>query len=341
MLYVGLDVHQKQSTICLRNEDGKELRTQMIKGSWNCVIDELRKLGEPLAICYEASTGYGTLYDGLRPLAQRVVVAHPGQLRLIYKNKRKNDRIDARYLCKLLYLDEVPTVYVPSLSTRSWRALIEHRQRLIGRRVQVKNQLRAFLRGFALHSPYRLWTRKGLQWISDLTLPTEYDAFRRDQLLEELRHIQTQVKRAEVQLQTRADQHPGVALLQTIPGVGPRTAEAVVAYIDTPDRFRGAKQVACYFGLIPCQDASAAQNHLGHITRQGPASVRKLLTEAAWQAIRHSPRIQAKYQRLLHEDPQRRKSALVALSHFLVRVMWSMLRHNQAWRETELTPAAA
>jgi len=341
MLYVGLDVHTKQSTFCIRNEDGKELRTQTIKGSWDCVIEELRKLGEPFSICYEASTGYGVLYDRLRQLTQRVVVAHPGQLRLIYKNKRKNDRIDAQYLCKLLYLDDVPAVHVPSINVRSWRAMIEHRQRLVQRQVQVKNQLRALLRGLGLKSPCRLWTRKGLQWVKDLKFQVEFDAFRRDQLLEELRHILLQVKRAQMQLDGVGAKHPGVTLLQTIPGIGPRTAESVVAYLDDPQRFRNAKDVACYFGLIPCQDSSADRNRLGHITRQGPATVRKLLIEAAWQAIRYSPRVKAKYERMIHEDPDRRKIATVAIGHFLVRAMWSMLRRNQPWREIEPTGMAA
>lgn len=341
MLYVGLDVHTKQSTICLCNEDGKELRTQKITGSWDQVIEELKKLEEPFAVCYEASTGYGVLYDRLRPLTERVVVAHPGHLQLIYKNKRKNDRIDARHLCKLLYLDAVPAVHVPSINTRSWRAMIEHRQRLIQRQVQVKNQLRALLRGLGLRSPCRLWTRKGVHWMKELTFQAELDAFRRDQLLEELRHILLQVKRSEVQLSALAARHPGVALLQTIPGIGPRTAEAVVAYIDDPQRFQKSKDVGCYFGLVPCQDASADKNRLGHITRQGPATVRKLLTEAAWQAIRRSQRVKAKYERMIHEDPDRRKIATVAISHFLVRAMWSMLRRNQPWREEEPLNSAA
>ena len=52
----------------------------------------LDRLEEPFAICYEASCGYGHLYEQLRPLAHHVAVAHPGKLRLIYGSKRKNDR---------------------------------------------------------------------------------------------------------------------------------------------------------------------------------------------------------------------------------------------------------
>src|SRR5262249_22126901 len=52
-------------------------------------------------VCYEASCGYGHFHDLLRPLAARVLVAHPGQLRLIFRSKNKNDRHDAERLAKL------------------------------------------------------------------------------------------------------------------------------------------------------------------------------------------------------------------------------------------------
>ena len=75
-------------------------------------------LKPPFAVCFEASAGYGYLFERLQRVARRVVVAHPGHLRLIFRSKRKNDRVDAEKLAKLLFLDEVPGVYVPSGGTR-------------------------------------------------------------------------------------------------------------------------------------------------------------------------------------------------------------------------------
>ena len=71
-------------------------------------IDQMMRILEGLPdrfeVCYEASCGYGHFHDLLRPVAARVLVAHPGQLRLIYRSKNKNDRKDAERLAKLLYL---------------------------------------------------------------------------------------------------------------------------------------------------------------------------------------------------------------------------------------------
>jgi transposase len=82
----------------------------------------------------------------LRPVAARVLVARPGQLRLIFRSKNKNDRNDAERLAKLRYLGETPTVPVPSPEVRAWRELINGRSQLIAKRTRAKNSVRALLR---------------------------------------------------------------------------------------------------------------------------------------------------------------------------------------------------
>ena len=57
-----------------------------------------------------------------------------------------------------------------------------------------------------------------------------------------------------------------------------------------------------------------------------------MVTQAAWQAIRRSPEIRALFERIARDDPDRRKKAVVAIAHYLVRVMHAMLRDGRAWR---------
>jgi transposase len=341
MWYVGLDVHFRQSTFCVLNEHGQKVRTETIKGPWGNLLLALAKIKEPWVVCFEASTGYGVLWRRLQPLAQRVVVAHPGQLRLIFRSKRKNDRLDAERLAKVLYLDEVPAVHVPGEAVLGWRSLIAHRNRLVQEGTALKNGVRALLRGQGLVAPRRLWSRAGLAWVRAQELPLLTDALRRDQLLERLLTVHVQIRRVEKELNRIGQAHAGVQLLRTIPGVGIRTAEAVVAYLDDVRRFANVKQVASYFGLVPCQDSSSTVNRLGHITKQGPSLVRRLLTEAAWQGIRRSPRVRAVFERIGQGNRERRKIALVATAHYVLRVMVAMLRRAEAWREDPQPEPAA
>jgi transposase len=333
MHYVGLDVHQNRSSMCILDGNGRCVKRLEVKGPWATLLEQIdRHVPRPFAVCYEASCGYGHLYDRLARLAERVTVAHPGQLRLIFRSKKKHDRVDADRLAKLLYLGEVPAVHVPAVDVRAWRGLVEFRRRLVDRRVAVKNQVRALLRGLGIAPPRSPWSKKGVAWLREQALG-EPDALRRDVLVDELDGLNRQVRRVEARLGEIADAHPGVKLLMTIPGVGVRTAEAFVAYVDRVDRFARSNRVGSYFGLVPCQDSSAGVERFGHVTRDGPGTVRKLLGESAWQCVRRSGAMRAWFERVARDDPGRRKIAVVAVAHRLCRVMAAMLRTGEAWRE--------
>jgi hypothetical protein len=206
---------------------------------------------------------------------------------------------------------------------------------VIAKRTRAKNSLRTLLRCAGVVPPGRpgLWTKGGQEWLRRLELPTASQRLRRDLLLEEIESLTQQVRRIEHELNHQAGRSPAVTCLRTIPGVGVRTAEAVAAFVDDPHRFRDAKAVGRYFGLVPSQDQSGDRNRLGHITREGPAVVRQLVAEATWQALRRSPTVRAYFERVRRGDPQRKKIALVATAHYLVRVMWAMLKRGTVWEE--------
>jgi len=219
--------------------------------------------------------------------------------------------------------------------------MIEFRTKLVSERTRVKNRLRALVRTLGIVPPRGLWTKRGVAWLGEQSMGTDFDQVRRDVLMDELQSVAVKIKRVEKVLDAVARDHPGVHLLKTIPGVGPRTAEAVVAYIDKPERFGRNKAVGSYFGLVPSQDASAERNRLGHITRQGPGTVRRLLIEAAWQGLWRSERIRAFFQRVQGGDPERRKIAIVATAHYMLRAMHAMLLSGEGWRSAEFLDGPA
>lgn len=339
MLYVGLDVHSKSIAVCVLNEQGDVVDRHRLRHVQQ--LPELLVRMPAFAVCFEASCGYGYLYEMLTSLAARIAVAHPGLLRLIYRSKKKHDRLDAEKLARLLLIDAVPEVHVPSGEVRSWRELITFRRRLIEKRTRAKNGMRALLRSLGVRSPQRpgLWTKRGLAWLRALEFSQPLQAVKRDQLVEEIEMLTVQVRRVEQALKAYSRENVAVWQLQSIPGVGLRTAEAMVAFVDDPHRFRRAKAVGAYFGLVPSQDQSGEANRLGRITRQGSATVRQFLVEAAWQAARRSPTVRAYFERVRRNDPDRKKIAVVATAHYLARVMWCMLKDGSLWQE-RVSPVA-
>src|SRR5262249_13319130 len=154
---------------------------------------------------------------------------------------------------------QLPTVAIPPHPTREWRALIAARQGLVGRRVAVQNRVRAILVGEGLPAPRgaRAWTELGLQGIGQLARPLAErgpDDLWRGLLhlaLTEFHHLIDLIHQTEVKLDALAKTKPAVQRLESIPGVGPRTAEAIVAHLHDPARFDSGKQVSAYAGLVP------------------------------------------------------------------------------------------
>ena len=267
-------------------------------------------------------------------------VANPTHDAWRWRNvKRKTDRLDALKLAHLSAARQLPLVHLPQRSVRQWRSLIQYRHRIVGRRTRVKNRIRGLLtgEGLAAAAGQKCWTRDGLEKLRAMARPMEevgVDDLWRGQLAEELQQfdeLTACLRRVESRLDALAAEDARVARLKTIPGVGPRLAEAVVALVDDPHRFQRGKQVAAYLGLVPRQYQSGTMDRDGRITGQGNRLVRGLLIEVSWLGLRRNPWMRETYQRLHRNMPKRRKTAIVGVARRLVIRCWAMLRDQADW----------
>jgi transposase len=313
--------------------------------------DRLRKLFakcRPAVVVCEACALSGWVADLCQELGLPCRVANTASEAWKFKHtKRKTDKDDALRLAQLQALGQLPCVTVPPTQTRQWRSLIACRQGLVGRRCAAQNRIRALLVGQGLAAPRgaRAWAALGLEGIAQHAKPLAdcaADELWRGLLalaLEEYRHALGLIDQAEAKLDALGRADAGVRLLQTAPGLGPRTAETVVAYLGAPNRFATGKQVSAYGGLVPRQYQSGECDRRGRITRRGPALLRKLLVECAWCMLRYNSWARAVYTRLSH-GKARKKQAIVALARKLLVRCWAMLRDGTPWRADPAPQAA-
>lgn len=344
MVTVGMDIHSDK-TVCdvfdPTAEPKRQHRTVTVPTTQEGLESALRPLKGQCRVAFEVGTQAQWVARIIRPLAAEVQVANPSRIPWLFRDGRKNDKLDARKLSTLLALNQLPTVFLPSADVSAWRALINHRRTLVRRRTMIKNQIRAVLRTFAYRCPYRsCWTRVGMVWLRSLT----FDAVRHEMvqsLLEELAFVSNQVRRAEASLDTLAKTQPNVTLLRSIPGVGPRTAEAVVAFADRVNRFGNRKQFASYFGMTPTEDSSGRIHRHGHISKRGPSVVRWVLIEAVHQTIRHSAALRSYFDRLHRGQRNRYRKAIVATGRKILTLMFAMMRDQTAFSEDRVSSQAA
>jgi transposase len=150
--------------------------------------------------------------------------------------------------------------------------------------------------------------------------------------LNALASVEEQLAIIEEKLDQLAADNPRCALLRTVPSVGARLSEALVATIDDPERFRSAKQIGAYVGLTPRQYQSGSVNRQGRVTGAGPKHLRSLLVEVAWMGLRFNPWMRVIYERALRGSPGRKKIALIAVARRLLVCCWAMLRRGEPWR---------
>jgi transposase len=195
---------------------------------------------------------------------------------------------------------------------------------------------------------HRAWTELGRAGLVQLARPladcAPEDLWRGllELALTELTQIEGLIARSAAKLDILARADPATQLLLTVPGLGPRTAEAIAAHLDSPGRFTRGKQVSAYAGMVPRQYQTGESDRKGRITKRGPAILRKLLVQCAWAMLRDNDWARATWQRLTRGGTTRRKPAIVAIARRLLVRCWAMLRDGTPWRgDGEPQPQAA
>jgi len=340
MKILALDLGKNKTVACLYGSDTSEHRFVRVATSPSSLHDLIVDL-EPARVVFEIGSSAGWLCDLLEALEISFQVANTAHPTWRWTNtKKKTDRTDALRLAQLSALNQLPQVHVPSQEIRQWRSLIRYRCHLVSRRTQVKNRIRASLdrEGESHPAGHRGWNVTAIQTLEGMAKPISAvadDELWRGELwleLQALATISASLRQVETRLDRLAAKQTSYQRLQTIPGVGPRLAEIVVAVLDRPDRFSSGKEVGSYVGLTPRQYQSGDSDRQGRISGHGNHLLRTMLVEVSWAALRCNPALRGVYERARRGSPKRKKIAIVAAARRLLVWCWAMLRDETTWR---------
>jgi transposase len=165
MYYIGLDVHKKTISYCIKNASG-QIHGEGTVGATSRELDGwMKTLPQPWRVAMEATIFTGWIYDHLLPHAAQVKVAHPLMLRAIALAKKKNDRIDAGKIADCLRCDFLPECHMASTEIRGRRRTLRYRHLLVRQMVQMKNRVSGLLleTGVGFVAKIR-WQNELLQW---------------------------------------------------------------------------------------------------------------------------------------------------------------------------------
>lgn len=342
MRLLAIDLGKQKSLACWFNTLDQTHRLQTVPTTPQAFHDLL--VQEPVdRVVIEVCDIAGWVADLCRTLDLPIVVANAAGEGWRWRNvKNKTDRTDVLKLARLAAGNELVPVHVPTRPVRCWRGMILYRHRLIERRTRIKNAIHALMvaEGRAMPAGRDAWSASSLTRLMALAKPIEQCQSLEDLWaghlhleLQQLDHLQEQIEQLDQKLNALGSADHRVIRLQTIPGVGPRLSELVVAVLDDPQRFASVRQVSAYAGLVPRRYQSGQMDRQGRISRAGCGKLRKLLVEIAWGMLQHNARGHEVFTRISKHQRTRRKQAAVALGRRVLGWCWAMLRDGSDWRE--------
>jgi len=314
--FVGIDAHQETLSISvLVGDSPTPLAARTIRNSPAAVRRYFKKLLEEgsVAATYEAGSLGFVLYRQLMDLGVHCVVAAPSHLPKIPGDHRKTDRLDAQRLASFLRAGQIVEVRPPSPEIEALRTLTHARDAMREDVVRARHRvLKLCLARGTVYREGQNWTAKHMAWLRSVELAVEDDRRTLDFLVDELERRVCALAQLDLRIEKRSEQ-PDVAeavkSLMAFRGVRVLTAMCVVAEIADPRRFKSARQVASYCGLVPSEYSSGARVRRGKITRGGNAKLRRLLVEATQHFARPFPGKSAVHRRRPSAPPKAQRMA--------------------------------
>jgi len=323
-LYVGVDLHERESQLAIFSQEGsllteKRIPTANLESFVGSLPGEKRIAIEAVGFVYP-------IYDRLTKVPScRVSVADSNNVRLIAKNRLKHDRADARALGELLRTNFLPLAHMADEETREKKFLINDRVRYGLRRAQLRAMIRWLLKRRGIEVK-RVFSAEGRKNLRELRLQ-EIDI-----RLDELELVESITERLDQQISSIAPTDRGARLLDTLPGVAPYTALFLSSTIGDVNRFPDSKHLCAYLGLVPSLHQSGDVLLTGHITKRGNKFLRRNMVEGARAAVRKDPHLREFYLRIRQKRGD--KKALIAVARkMVVAYAYWMLKRDKTYEE--------
>lgn len=280
---------------------------------------------EACAGAHEWARRFGELGHEVKLMAAKFVIP--------YRKNGKNDGNDAEAICEAVGRPNMRFVPVKSAEQQAVLALHRTRQGFIAERTAVINRIRALLTefGVVLAQSAEVVRRQASSGAEALPMLAR-------RMIEDLRShltlLDERISAYDREIETLARQSEPTQRLMSIRGIGPLTAQAIVATVGNARDFRNGRQFAAWLGLTPRQHSSGGKSRLGHITKRGDAYLRGLLVQGARSvlhtATRHADRLSRWSISLQGRRGYRRAQVAIAAKN--ARIAWALLSKNEALR---------
>ena len=295
--YVGLDAHKKLIVVAMLLPGKEEPIVWQLPNEAGAIRRMakriLREAPGPVKVCYEAGPCGYALQRILKDLGIDCMVIAPSLIPVKPGDRIKTDVRDARKLAFLLRAGLLTEVHPPTAAEEAIRDLSRCREDAREDLTRARHRLGKLLLRRGMIWDRDNWTKAHLAWIGQIRFDHPADQLVFQDYLLAIQHLEERLKRLDQALEAVMEEdryRKPVAALRCFQGIDTVSAVAIVAELHDFGRFRSARELMGYLGLVPSEDTSSEKRRLGSITKAGNSHVRRLLVESAWH-YRHPPRL--------------------------------------------------
>jgi transposase len=335
--FIGIDLHRNVIQACVLDEHGERVAEERfgyhsLEEGLTAVVF-VQRFGPDCRVAVEALGLNRWFVNACQAAGLEVLVCDPRKLDL-KKLGKKTDRRDAREIARKLWLgdlDRTARTYYPSDEEFGRRKLLRVRHRLVQMRQQTINQLRGMLSAYQVPAPRGvLYTRPSRERLAEVQLPVEELQEAYTALLAVLDRLQEQIQRLTNRIRQLPRRDARVRALEaTLPGIGAQSAATLIAELGDARRFRNARAVAAYAGLVPKVNQSADKAHHGRLTKQGNPELRWIVSQWAVRLMKDDPEVRAWAGSL--RGRVHKNKARMALARRLLVGVWVVLTRGEAF----------
>jgi transposase len=254
-----------------------------------------------------------------------------------YVKSPKNDARDAEAICEAVTRPTMRFVPIKRVEQQDLQALHRIRERLIKARTALVNEIRGLLSEYGIVLPQSITKFRALMVSKLQNEQAKLTALGTEvfwHLYDEFLNIEKRLAYDDAKLAAIGRAHPECQRLQTIPGIGPISATAILAAISDASQFKNGRQFAAWLGLVPREHSTGGKPRLLGISKRGDSYLRKLFVHGARATLRWVDSKQDERSRWLKALISRRgkNRAAVALANKNARIAWALLAHHQEYR---------
>ena len=327
--WAGLDVHARSVLAVTVDALLGEMRTRRLPGTTSEVVGFCCSLPGPTRVAYEAGpTGFGLARE-LLGAGVGCVVAAPGKIERPAQDRVKTDQRDAERVLRLLMIDGLHPVRIPSSEEEALRDLVRAREDLRGDLMRARHRMGKLLlrHDVRYEENASAWTACHRSWLEKIDLGGRGA---QATLLDYLGAIDALVIRRDALEAEIAELVPDspwantVARLRCLRGIDTLSAVGLCAEIGDFERFERPGRLTSYLGLVPSENSSGETRRQGSITKSGSRHARRLLVEAAWHYRRAPAKGQALKRRQEGQPPP------------VIAIAWkAQQRLHRTWRRLD------